>query len=43
MKKKYITPDMEVVKIQKTYLLAGSGVNNGDTVGDEYNSGDVSY
>ena len=43
MKKKYINPNMEVIKIQKTYLLAGSGVNNGAPVNDEYNSGDVSY
>ena len=43
MKKKYITPDMEVIKIQKAYLLAGSGVNDGAPVYDEYDSNDISY
>ena len=43
MKKKYITPDMEVIKIQKAYLLAGSGVNDGAPVYDEYDSNDTSY
>ena len=43
MKKIYMTPEMEVIKIQSAQLLAGSGVNNGDAVGDEYTSTDVSY
>ncbi len=43
MKKQYIAPEMEVIKTQKTYLLAGSGVSNGSPLGDDYNSGDISY
>jgi hypothetical protein len=43
MKKQYIAPEMEVIKTQKAYLLAGSGVNNGAPVNDEYYSGDISY
>ena len=46
MKKTYMHPEMKVVKIQKRLLLLSSdsrGVKNGDSVGDEYSSTDVSY
>ena len=44
MKKIYMSPEMEIVEIKMSAgILAGSGVNNGDTLGDEYNAGDQSY
>ena len=44
MKKTYINPALEVVKIQTAGMLAVSGgVGNGSTVGNSYNSDDVSY
>ena len=44
MKKIYMNPEMEVVEIKMTMgILAGSGVGDGDTPGDDYNSGDESY
>ena len=44
MKKTYINPTMEVVKIQINQMLAASpGVENGDGLGNSYNSGDVTY
>jgi hypothetical protein len=43
MKKIYISPNMKVIKSQRTHLLAGSGVNNGAPVHDIYDPDDVSY
>ena len=44
MKKTYQNPTLEVVKIQTAGMLAVSGgVGNGSTVGNSYNSDDVSY
>lgn len=46
MKKVYINPEMEVVKLlTSATILAGSGegVANGQSVGNGYNSSDVSY
>ena len=44
MKKIYISPNMKVIKSQRTHLLAGSGgVKNGDRLGDDYNYEDISY
>ena len=44
MKKIYFAPDMEIVKIQTTQMLASSGgVANGSSLGDEYTNTDVSF
>ncbi len=45
MKKTYINPALEVVVLKfNNSLLAGSpGVENGDGLGNSYNSGDVTY
>jgi len=44
MKKTYINPTMEVVKIQINQMLAASpGVETGDGLGNGYNSSDVTY
>ena len=45
MKKIYISPNMKVIKSQRTHLLAGSGegVVTGKRLGEEYLEGDVSY
>ena len=44
MKKTYINPSMEIVKINATsQLLSGSGIETGGTPGEEYTSTDVSY
>ncbi len=43
MKKKYFTPELEVVKIATQQMLASSGVETGGTPGEEYSSGDESY
>ena len=44
MKKIYYAPDMEIVKIQTTGMLATSGgVGSGSPLGDEYNSSDQSF
>ena len=44
MKKIYMKPETakETVKMSLG-ILAGSGVNTGDTVGNEYNDSDVTY
>ena len=45
MKKTYINPTMSIVKLNaNSNILAGSGgVTTNSTVGNEFNSGDVSY
>ena len=44
MKKQYIIPYMETVKIKTAHqILAGSGVQTGGTPGNEYSNGDVTY
>ena len=45
MKKTYINPTLEVVVLKyNNSLLAGSpGVENGDDLGKEYSSSDVTY
>ena len=44
MKKTYINPTMEVVKIQINQMLAASpGVETSDGLGNGYNSSDVTY
>ena len=45
MKKIYISPNMKVIKSQRTHLLAGSGegVKNGDKLGDAFDPDDVTY
>ncbi len=44
MKKTYLKPQMEEIELcYNNRLLAGSGVGNGDTIGQEYNPGDISY
>ena len=45
MKKIYISPNMKVIKSQRTHLLAGSGegVETGKRLGEEYTDTDVSY
>ena len=44
MKKEYMKPEMEIVDIKMTTgILAGSGVGDGDSVGDDYNPEDPSY
>ena len=40
MKKTYITPSMETIKIASPNLMS---VSNGSGLGDSYNSSDVSY
>ena len=42
--KKYIQPEIIISELQASAaLMAGSGVANGDSVGNEYNSNDVTY
>ena len=44
MKKIYYAPDMEIVKIQTTGMLATSGgVGSGSPLGDEYTPSDQSF
>ncbi|MBQ7513760.1 MAG: hypothetical protein IJS95_05160 [Prevotella sp.] len=44
MKKAYINPEMEIVKIQTTGMLATSGgVTDGSPLGDEFTPGDQSF
>jgi hypothetical protein len=44
MKKQYIIPYMETVKIRTAHqILAGSGVQTGSAPGDEYNDNDVTF
>ena len=44
MKKTYINPEIEIIKIASlAQLLNGSGVLTGGTPGEEYTPGDVSY
>ena len=42
--KKYIKPLTKEIKVNSyNSLLAGSGVETGSSLGNEYNEGDVSY
>ncbi|MBQ9668218.1 MAG: hypothetical protein IJV45_05705 [Prevotella sp.] len=42
--KKYMKPEISIELIQvSSMILAGSGVESGDSVGNEYNSSDVTY
>jgi len=42
--KKYIDAQLEVVRINNNNIIVTSpGVQNADTLGNEYNSSDVSY
>ena len=44
MKKIYLAPEMEVIKIQTPCMLAGSvGIKDGDTLGDEFINTDESF
>ena len=44
MKKTYIIPTLEVVRVETQQMLALSGgVSNGSGVGNSFNDGDVSY
>ena len=44
MKKIYFAPDMEIIKIQTTGMLATSGgVGSGSPLGDEYTPSDQSF
>jgi len=44
MKKIYLAPELEVIKIQTPCMLAGSiGIKDGDTLGDEYLNTDESF
>ena len=42
--KKYMKPVMVIVKIKaRHHMLAGSGVNNGSKLGNEFNSYDQTF
>ena len=44
MKKTYINPEMEIIKISMNQqMLAGSGVESGSTLGDGFSGSDESY
>lgn len=42
--KKYITPEIRTIQISSKFnIQAGSGVGNGNSIHNEYRSGDISY
>ena len=45
MKKTYMKPEITQEAVFEQHILAGSneGVKDGDSLGDEYNSEDISY